>query len=310
MEIGIVIVTFKLISICVFEFQVNNVPGIVVGVSKSGKTVWTYSDGLADVENNVKCHQDTVMRIASISKPITTALLGHLLQQRKVGLDEPISKYLKQEQFPVKLWDGKKVEITLRQLASHCGGIRHYKKNDSKQSDSEYEFPEMLIKDHFSSVFDSLKIFKDDPLVAKPGTKYNYSTFGYTLLSAVIEAVVNEPFDKQLMNFVNKTLGMNNTFLDIHSTIIPNRCSFYMKMKPNGKLINVPYVDNSYKWAGGGLLSTVPDLIKFGNAMLYCFKGGFNGKKGFLNKGIIDQLWKPVPSEGSRYSDWGGYGIL
>ena len=93
---------------------------------------------------------------------------------------------------------------------------------------------------------------------------------------------------------MREELGLENTYLDQNDPIIYNRSHFYVKSGLNGKLLNAPYVDNSYKWAGGGLLSNVDDLLKFGNIMLYSYKGGANGKPGFINKEIIDQMWTPV----------------
>ena len=280
--------------------KVNGIPGLVVGVSLKGHNVWLYSDGFADVENGVKCSDKTVMRIASISKSMTSLLLAKLIEQGQIDLDKPISQYLTKDQFPDKFWEGKKVDITLRQLASHLGGIRHYKKasNEQKEGSSggyqlgEFSLPEYYLKDSYLSAMDSLKLFKDDPLVANPGTKYNYTTFGFTLISAVIESQLKgEKFDKYFIKFLREELGLENTYLDQNDPIIYNRSHFYVK---RAKLLNAPYVDNSYKWAGGGLLSNVPDLLKFGNIMLYSFKGGADGKPGFIKKETVDQMWTAV----------------
>lgn len=266
--------------------QCNGIPGLVVGVSLRGQTVWIYSEGFADIENDVKCNEKTVMRIASISKSMTALLLAKLIQENKINIDLPIDQYLTKDQFPDKYWEGNKVDITVRQLASHLGGIRHYKtdnnnsnnnnetqnqtnskvtkssevKNETKKAVTyelgEFGSKEYYLKQSFNSVIDSLKLFKDDPLVAKPGTKFVYTTFGWTLISAVIETQLNgEPFEKYLIKFFREQLGLNNTYLDQKEPIILNRSSYYMKT-PNGRLINCPYVDNSYKWAGGGLLSS------------------------------------------------------
>ena len=295
--------------------QINGIPGLVIGVSVKGRNVWIHSEGFQDVENGVKCSDKTVMRIASISKSMTSLLLGQLVQQKRIDLDKPIAQYLTKDQFPDKYWEGQKVDITLRQLASHLGGIRHYKKqnqnnNDNKNKENkkegekerpavpqtgEFSAPEYYIKETYPSVMDSLQIFKNDPLVAKPGSKYNYTTFGYTLISAVIESQLNgEKFDQYLIKFLRQELGLENTYLDQYEPIIPFRSHYYVKTGPNGRLLNAPYVDNSYKWAGGGLLSNIYDLLKFGNIMLYSYKGGIDGKPGILDKEIIDMMWTPV----------------
>ncbi|CAG2120038.1 unnamed protein product, partial [Medioppia subpectinata] len=75
-----------------------------------------------------------------------------------------------------------------------------------------------------------------------------------------------------------------------------------------GRIQNAPYVDNSYKWAGGGLLSNVEDLLKFGNIMLYSFKGGApDGKPGLINKDIVDMMWTPAENTLGKFG--AGYGL-
>src|SRR5260370_1685833 len=113
----------------------SGAPSVVIGVSINGKTVWKHADGYANVELNVPASPSTIMRIASISKPITATLLARLVSEGKLDLDAPISKYLSEDKWPSKYWQGKKVDITLRQLAAHLGGIRHYKKKNEDNSD-------------------------------------------------------------------------------------------------------------------------------------------------------------------------------
>ena len=79
--------------------------------------------------------------------------------------------------------------------------------------------------------------------------------------------ISGEPFEKYIKKQFT-VLGLNNTYLDQAEQIIYNRSRNYVRDKHH-RLKNAPYVDNSYKWAGGGFLSTVGDLVKFGNAMLY-----------------------------------------
>ena len=104
----------------------RGIPGAVVAVMKDGKLVWSEGIGYADVENDVPCTSETSMRIASISKPLTTVALMQLWQKGQVDLDAPIQNYV--PEFPEKEFDREKVVITTRQLLSHLSGIRHYSK--------------------------------------------------------------------------------------------------------------------------------------------------------------------------------------
>ena len=110
----------------------QGIPGAQVAVSNNGRLIWSEGIGLSDVENNVPCSRDSVMRIASISKPLTAVALLQLWQKGLVDLDAPIQTYV--PLFPCKTYAGKKVVITTRQLLSHLGGIRHYDKEAGENS--------------------------------------------------------------------------------------------------------------------------------------------------------------------------------
>ena len=276
----------------------KSIPGLVVGVSYKGQNIWMKGFGFSNLEQGTKCNQDTVMRIASISKSITMLLVAKLIEEGKLDLDKSIHDYLTEEQFPKKKWQGKEVTITLRQLVSHLGGIRHYKKPSEKSEPGEFDLPEYYIRTKYKDVYESLKIFKDDDLIAEPGTNYVYTTFGWSLISAVIQSVLpeGEDFGNHLVKkILNKELGMIHTYLDENEPVIRNRANYYNKSKKNGILSNVPSVDNSCKWAGGGLLSNIPDLLKFGNVMMYSYLGGDGKRHGYLKPDTVDSLWTPNP---------------
>lgn len=288
-------------------------PGVVIGVSVDGQIIWEEGFGYSNVENRIPCHVSTTMRIASISKPITASFLATLWEEGKVDLDRPVQEYV--TYFPEKKFNGKKVDITTRQLASHVSGIRHYKKKDQVEKEknktggtSDSESPEFYIKERYDSLKKSIDIFKDDELFFEPGTSFLYTTHGYTLLSAVIEEVVGKPFTQVMLNYF-RLLGLNNTHLDEVKQIIYNRSSYYTKEKKRGMLVNAELTDNSYKWAGGGFVSTVEDLLKFGNIMLYSYQQTDRDKKGHLKKEIVREMWTPAKNTKMSWSINAGYGL-
>ncbi|XP_025933626.1 serine beta-lactamase-like protein LACTB, mitochondrial isoform X4 [Apteryx rowi] len=120
--------------------------------------------------------------------------------------------------------------------------------------DKEFEQEEYYLKEKFESVIESLKIFKNDPLFFKPGSQFLYSTYGFTLLSAVVERVSGQKFTDYMLKMF-RDLDMLSTVLDDNEAMIYNRARCYVYNK-KGRLVNAPYVDNSYKWAGGGFLSS------------------------------------------------------
>lgn len=228
--------------------QRAHIPGLSVTVSVNGKTVWSEGFGYADIEHGVPVYPSkTKFRIGSISKSLTSAGLGKLYEQHKIILDSSIYYYL--PDYP-KL----QYRPTVRQVAGHIGGIRHYKGN------------EFLITQHYKTVSDGLEIFKHDPLESKPGTTYQYSSHGFNLLSAVMEKAASGDFLTFMEKEVINPLELRNTVPDVNDSIILHRTGFYEFR--NGKWVNGAYVDNSYKWAGGGFISTSEDICKFGNALL------------------------------------------
>ncbi|NXN78536.1 LACTB protein, partial [Bombycilla garrulus] len=179
--------------------------------------------------------------------------------------------------------------------------------------DKEFLQEEYYLKEKFESVIESLKIFKNDPLIFKPGSQFLYSTYGFTLLSAVVERASGQKFTDYMLEMF-RDLDMLSTVLDDNEAMIYNRARCYIYNK-KGRLVNAPYVDNSYKWAGGGFLSSVGDLLKFGNALLYSYQAGQfktrNGKllPGYLKPGTVAMMWTPVPKTEVSWDRDGKYAM-
>jgi len=226
----------------------TQVPGISVAVAIDGKVVWSEGFGLADVENGVRVTPSTKLRIGSVSKPITAAAVALLVQSGKLDVDAQVQTYV--PAFPIK-----QHPVTPRQLGGHLGGIRHYLGD------------EMLSMRPYRTVTDGLAMFKDDSLLYPPGTRYSYSSHGFNLLSAVVEGASGEPFLMFVRRSVLHPLGMRSTIAEHPDSVIEHRARYYVRAA-NGSLLNAPYVDNSYKWAGGGFISTPEDLVRLGSALL------------------------------------------
>lgn len=232
------------------EIQVlveSGAPGVSIAVGVDGELVWAEGFGYANVEYRVPVTTLTKFRIGSVSKTMTSIALGSLYEQGVIDLDVPIQTYL--NEFPVK----EKGPVTLRLLASHRAGIRHYLPDGSDN----------FITKHYENVVDALEVFADDPLIAVPGERYSYSSHGYNLLSAVLQEASGIEFITLMRSQVWSPLNLIDTVADHTDYIIENRAAAYSR-HTDGRLRNGPYVDNSYKWAGGGFLSTPSDLVKFG----------------------------------------------
>ena len=223
-------------------------PGVSVAVARDGRILWSEAIGCADVELQVPMERTTRLRIGSVSKPLTAAALGRLVEEGRLDLDAPVQRYL--PDFPKKAWP-----VTTRELAGHLAGVRHYE-------DGEFE-----IREHFASVRSGLTIFERDALLFEPGARFSYSSYGWNLISAVLEAASGEPFLALMRKTVFDPAGLAHTAPDDPAPIVPGRARFYTRDE-RGDVVNAGFVDNGYKWAGGGFLSTAEDLVTFAFALL------------------------------------------
>ncbi|QQS39661.1 MAG: beta-lactamase family protein [Acidobacteriota bacterium] len=239
----------------------KRIPGLSVSVIKDGKIIWSEGFGHADLEQDVKVTPETKFRIGSLSKLLTAATLARLHERGLIDLDASIHKY-------VPTFPRKKYDITVRQLAGHLGGIRHY---------AEGEFVNTR---RYGSLGESLERFKDSPLINVPGTEYSYSTFGYTLLGAAIEGAAKKDYADCLQSEVLTPLNLRATVSDDNQKIIPKRTGFY-SLGFDREWIHAPYTDNSDR---AGLLSTTEDLVHFAEAHMTA---------GFLKQETLKMLFTP-----------------
>jgi len=230
-------------------FDAADTPGLAVAAGLDGEIVWSAGFGYADIEQQVAVDPaSTLFRIGSVIKPMTAHAAAQLVQAGKLDLDAPIQAYV--PDFPQK-----QAPVTTRQLLAHLSGIRHY------QGD------EFLSREVYETVAEGLTVFKDDPLSHAPGEKYLYSSYGYNLAGAVIEGASGQLYLEYMSRHVFTPLAMHNTQPDFLAPITPGRGRYYLL--DEAVLVNAPEVDNSYKWASGGFIGTVEDLVRFGLAQLH-----------------------------------------
>lgn len=275
----------------------RGVPGLSIAVSKDGVPIWSEGFGLADVEQGVPVTPATRFRSGSTAKPMSMAAAGVLHDQGKLDFDTPVQKLL--PGFPVK----SKTPITFRMLAGMLGGFRHYRLG----TDDFFNTRE------YGDVLDYLDTFKNDPLLAEPGTKFHYSSPGTNLQGAMTQAAGGKPFPDLAQELVFAPLGMVRTSADRNREIIPNRTRYYERtggertyriresswgkegQPERGVLLNAPYSDNSNKFPSGGYITTPEDLVRFGQAHL---------RPGFLKAETLKELFteqKTADGKGTGY---------
>ncbi|MGD2245604.1 MAG: serine hydrolase domain-containing protein, partial [Candidatus Aminicenantes bacterium] len=170
----------------------DKVPGLSVAFMKDDFT-WAKGFGYSDLENQVLTKPDSAYRLASITKTLTAIAVMKLAEEGKIDLDAEVQTYV--PYFPRKKWP-----VTVRLLLGHLGGISHYQNYDM----------EGRIKVH-KNTKEALAIFQDFELVAEPGTRYHYSSYGYNLLGAVIEGVAGESYGDYIRKNIFIPLGMTNS---------------------------------------------------------------------------------------------------
>jgi serine beta-lactamase-like protein LACTB, mitochondrial len=254
----------------------ENLPGLSIAVGIGGDVVWSEGFGWADLENRVPVTPLHKFRVGSVSKPMAAAAMGILMEEGALDLDAPVQSYV--PEFPEKRWP-----VTSRQVAGHVAGIRHYRG------------AEFLSAQRYGDVRESLEVFAADSLLFEPGTDYSYSTYGWNLLSAVVQGAADTAFLEFMRTRVFEPLAMVHTVAAHTDSIIDYRVRFY-DQNEDGSLRNSPWVDNSNKWAGGGFLSTPEDLIRFGF-------GHLDGS--ILEPATVAELFAPMELESGESTNYG-----
>ncbi len=230
----------------------HKIPGMAVTILRKGKTVLEKGYGYADIEKRIGVNpQQTVFRIASISKCITALALGKMVEEGMLNWDSSLYDYV--PYFPRKAFD-----FTLRQLAGHTAGIRGYR---GKEYGLNHDF----------SIKDSIAVFEEDPLLFEPGKGYLYNSFDFVLLSLAMQEASGMSFEEYVEEKVLLPLGMEHTFPPSEEELLfrakqgISSAKWYTRQK--GFREAMP-VNNFYKLAGGGYLSTSKDIARMGEAIL------------------------------------------
>jgi CubicO group peptidase (beta-lactamase class C family) len=240
--------------------------GLSAAVSVDGEIVFEETFGLASLELHVPVDTGTRFLLASLTKAFTGATLMKLREKGLIDLDAPITRYL--PEAPAAEWKS----ITARLLAAHLGGIRGYRDGEKT--------PEFHWK-HFSSAREAIGIFLQDPLASAPGSAYAYTSFGYNILAAVMEAASGQPYASLVAEEVLRPLGLQDTAFDDVRAVTDRLASNYTyyapyTYEPIEEVMAVPHVDYSYNQGGGNMVSTARDLIRFGEA--FTRPGFFNAE--------------------------------
>jgi CubicO group peptidase (beta-lactamase class C family) len=267
-------------------FRKDPLPALSVAAFRGSALVFAQAFGQADLELGVAATTSHLFRMGSGAKPITATLAAILAEAGVVDLDAPIVRYM-------PALPQAHQATTLRQLLTHRGGVRHYIDRDVDRTAPGGAIDS---RTYFTRA-DILAVFIDDPLVAPPGTKSSYSTFGYTLASLVLEAAAGTPFLDLLDQRIAGPMGITSLAADAPRRVIPGRVRGYgrasqvRELPPvQGPWASSPGNNPAYKWAGGGLLMTPSDFARFGGAHI---------APGVLSRRVLDTLFTVLVPDNS-----------
>ena len=224
--------------------------GLSAGVLKNNRIVWQNGFGFRDVANKIPADSTMLTRLASIAKPMTATAILQLMEQGVLELDVPIQKYL--PDYPVK----KEGTVTIRNLLNHTSGTRTYR----------YISFENRPTKHYENLEEATKKFRDRSLKHKPNTAYFYTSYGYTILGAIIEKVTGQTYQDYMQEHIWVPADMRNTSIEKSGVNYKNKSLLYKKVKNGFKADKI--TDLSIKYPAGGVQSTAGDILRFAKAML------------------------------------------
>ena len=226
--------------------------GVAIGIIRGGRIVHLRGFGWADREAQIPVTTNTMFRWASISKSVTTVAALQLWEAGQLQLTDDVRQYV--PEFPAR-----ETPVTIEHLLRNQGGIVHYR--GVVRTKRLYHVPHP-----FGHVTLALDRFRETPPVSAPGQRYYYSTKGFMLLSAAIERAGRQRFADQVEQRICRPLGMTTMQPDYQWRDIPHRAKGYLRR--DGKIIESNDTDVSWKLGGGGYISTIGDLARFGVGLL------------------------------------------
>lgn len=258
-------------AILAAQIRISGVPGMAATVTRDGRILWEGAAGKRDRARNLPVTPRTSFRFASVSKLLTATAAMRLVQSGTLDLDRPV-------QVLVPGLDPSWPAITARQLAAHTSGMPHYQERDDS-----------LGRTHFATVTDALRNLQDRPLLAAPGTAYRYSSWGYTLLSAVVEAAAGQPFADHVAQHITPGLaiGPGDGPSDDEAAIGHEFA--------DGDARPAPAHDYSYSLGGAAFRGTATGLARFGDRVM---------DDHFLSAATRRAMWSPSQlNSGTPVSD-------
>ena len=269
--------------------QPGKIPGAVTLVARHGKVLWCGAQGLRGVERNLPMERDTVFRIYSMTKPITSIAMMQLYEQGKFLLNDPVHKYIpswrnlqvhKGGRYPDFETEPATTTMTIRDLMTHTSGLT-YGFTERTEVDAAYR----QLKLDGSSILTLDKLvdrLAELPLEFSPGTAWNYSV-STDVLGYLVELLSGKPLDAYFREHIFEPLGMADTDFQVQQDQQERFAACYLYQPGDTmKLQDDPersrYLkEPKFLSGGGGLVSTIDDYFRFAQAL--CQGGAYQGQR-------------------------------
>jgi CubicO group peptidase (beta-lactamase class C family) len=250
------------------EMRKQRIPGLALLVARRGEIVRAEGFGFANVEHEVPVKPETVFQSGSVGKQFTAAAVMMLVEEGKLGLDDPITEYL--EDAPPS-WKA----ITMRRLLSHTGGFPDYPEDFDYQQDQDNE------EAHEQAL---LRLARTLPLTSTPGTRWEYSNLGYAVAGIVIRRVSGLFYGDLLDRRIFRPLGMRSARIISEADIVSHRAAGYRLNA--GRLKNQEWVSPMVNTtADGALYFSILDLARWDAALR---------TERLLKRSTLEEMWAPV----------------
>lgn len=220
-------------------------------VAKNGTPIFARAYGLADRSKKIPNTVDTRFRLGSMNKMFTATAIMQLVQAGKIDLNRPFGVYL--PEYPNK---GASSQVTIRELLTHTGGTGDF-------FGPLYDKNRMKLR----TLRDYIAMFGTRPLLFKPGSRFDYSNFGFIILGRIIETVSGENYYDYVREHVYGPARMSETGSQPEDVSVPRRAIGYT-LAPKGGWVSAAGTLGYRGSSAGGGYSTVGDLLKFANALL------------------------------------------
>jgi len=240
----------KIDAIAAQALSVPGAAGLSIAIARGDSIILSKGYGKADLEHDVPATEATLFRIASVTKQYTASAIMKLVEQKKVSLDDDITKYVE--------FDTKGKKVTVRHLLNHTSGIKSY-----TDIDGFFDNGGGLKDLTPTQIVDLVREF---PFDFEPGEKQQYNNTGYIMLGMIIEKITGKTYAQHMQDEFFTPLKLTHTRYDVGSEIIPHRARGYGMGKEGPA--NAPYLSMTLPYAAGSLLSTAGDLVAWQQALV------------------------------------------